>query len=846
MTIYLKDNNLDDIRQKIADFEKTLQSPIDIFRSQIHKNPLLIAFIAIGSSILLCDLITDRYLLFIICGLLALLTLILAIFYRNNRDKTFLYRIAFIALVFVIIGSARFSISQYKPKNHITKLISQLPVSAELSGTIISPPKQRLYPDWQFSNFTFSDPGMTFRLKISCIKIDNIEKPASGNIAVLTYEPALNLAQGQRIKINCSIKKITPPYNPAQFNFKKYMKRVFNIDLSATVKKRADIKVLQQPKSNFLSSITTFIRQSADSLLTSEDNSQEDALLDALLLGNRQNISAKTNRAFAKTGLSHFISLSGLHLAFLIGFVWYALNIFRLHYKTKALLSILFILLFLLAVPPRAPILRASIIAVFFLFSIIIDKPTNPLNCLSLAGIILLLISPAEIFNIGFQLSFICVFGILVFAGRLKALANFGAASWISSRHFIIRSVIANVILMTAASLAAWSASSGIIAYNFYTVNPLCFLWTILISPLVSLILGLGFIKIVLAGAIPTVGVLISYILNFLCSSTISIVNFISENFSGSIAVGKLPIFAIAAYYILLICIVNADLLGKLKKITIGLISVIFIIAAGFGIYENHFFGGLKLSVLSVGAGQCIIAKTNKQTTVFDIGSMSVSDVGNKVVNPYLAYLGSSKLDALFISHPDLDHINGICEVLSRHKTIKLYSDEFSVFGKAHSSALVQLEDWLNDNDYQITANNNIPSDSKIQTIWHNSIVDTNDLKANDLSAVYLIEFGGRRILLCSDIEQAAQNKIMQLYPDLRADIVISPHHGSVNTSLADFIPSLAAETIITSCSTSQYQRIIKKKPNQHQNSLWTSQNGCIEVYIDKYSNVIAKPFIQN
>jgi competence protein ComEC len=360
----------------------------------------------------------------------------------------------------------------------------------------------------------------------------------------------------------------------------------------------------------------------------------------------------------------------------------------------------------------------------------------------------------------------------------------------------------------------------------------------------VSLILGLGFIKIILAGVIPSLGIFIGYILNFLCASTISIVDFISENISGSITIGKLPMYAIAAYYTLLISIANVDLLGKLKKITICLISITTIIAVGFAIYNNHFFSGLKLSVLSVGAGQCIIAKTNQQTNVFDIGSMSVSDVGNKIVNPYLAYLGSSKLDALFISHPDLDHINGICEVLSRYKTDKIYSDEFSAFGKAHSSALIQLENWLNDNGYQITENMNIPPDTNIRTIWHNLIAAGNGLKANDLSAVYLIEFSDKKILLCSDIEQAAQKHIMQLYPDLKADIAVSPHHGSVNTSLAEFIPFLSPQTIITSCSTSQYQRIIKKKPIQPKNSFWTSQNGCIEIYIDSYSNVRVKPFI--
>src|SRR4030043_442897 len=96
-----------------------------------------------------------------------------------------------------------------------------------------------------------------------------------------------------------------------------------------------------------------------------------------------------------------------------------------------------------------------------------------------------------------------------------------------------------------------------------------------------------------------------------------------------------------------------------------------------------------------------------------------------------------------------------------------------------------------------------------MKILWPNEqLYDINDLSDNDRSLVSLIEFAGTKILLCSDIEEFAQRELLRLNPDLKADVVVVPHHGSVTTLDAEFLEHLDADVLICSCGRRQYERI--------------------------------------
>jgi beta-lactamase superfamily II metal-dependent hydrolase len=97
-----------------------------------------------------------------------------------------------------------------------------------------------------------------------------------------------------------------------------------------------------------------------------------------------------------------------------------------------------------------------------------------------------------------------------------------------------------------------------------------------------------------------------------------------------------------------------------------------------------------------------------------------------------------------------------------------------------------------------------------------------------------LIEFAGRRVLLCSDIEKPAQRQIRKLYPALQADAVVVPHHGSVRTLDDEFLAQLAPTVLICSCGRTDYEQGRVVKPPEGVTRVVTAVDGAAIICIDR------------
>jgi len=144
----------------------------------------------------------------------------------------------------------------------------------------------------------------------------------------------------------------------------------------------------------------------------------------------------------------------------------------------------------------------------------------------------------------------------------------------------------------------------------------------------------------------------------------------------------------------------------------------------------------------------------------------------------------------------------------------------------------------------RLDANLKFDNRTQLKILWpKKDMTYDSELSDNDKSLVSLIEFADIKILLCSDIEEFAQNELLRLYPELKADIVIVPHHGSTNTQDEDFLRKLNADIMICSCSQSQYERIIRNQAQAlssqgRAQSLYTSKNGAITISINKQGKI--------
>jgi len=748
---------------------------------------------------------------------------------------------------------------ELKTEKSVARVINERRL-ATIRGQIVTDPYIDRNKDWKFARFKFTDPATSFYLKLSKVKTVDSWADVTGTVRVQVDEPVLDLKAGGYIQAYCWLDRFKPPSNPGQFDTAKYLARK-NVFIAASIKSRDSIELLKDSPACLFTKIKRRFRNTATQALLDgpSPDDQSEGLLQALLLGYRRNIDSATYEAFYKTGLLHFISLSGMHLGILVGVIWWLCRTIGLMKPARAVICIVALAVFLLIVPPRAPTLRAAVIALVFCLSFLFRRHSNSVNTLSLAAIILLLINPTDLFSAGWQLSFASVLGIILLSDRIHfflyemitAHRWFKAGVYIKLLSRIISRTDSYILQLFSVGLSAWLGGAGILLYHFYTINPFTSIWTVIVFPFVAGILTLGYLKIVLSFLLPSVASVLGILVTGLADLLIGIVKLIAHLDFSQILIGRVPIAVVIFYY----CTIAFAFFFHFRRPLfrkIILIPVLMAIFAFLGVtkWQRIHRDNLVLTCLDVGHGQAILAQLpGGDNVLFDAGSLHRSNIGRKVVSPFLDYIGLYRLDAIAISHNDIDHINGIPEIIEHCKVGAIYAND-AFFSETDTWGTAKfLNDRLLEQGHKIHTLEkglNLQTPASIKILWPTKqIYQDYKLSDNDKSLVCLIEFAGKKILFCSDIEKFTQQELLRLYPDLKADIVVVPHHGSATTADPDFLENLEADILLYSCEERQYEKLNSFGNDEsianNAKSFYTPRDGAIIIRIRKNGTIVSK-----
>jgi competence protein ComEC len=396
---------------------------------------------------------------------------------------------------------------------------------------------------------------------------------------------------------------------------------------------------------------------------------------------------------------------------------------------------------------------------------------------------------------------------------------------------------------MFSTSFTAWLSTTGIMLYHFHTFQWLTSIWTVLVAPLIGLVSLLGYLKLIVAFFLPSVSLVMGIIINWLSYLLIWIVKLFAGLNISEIFTGKTNIAVILLFYGLIAFIFLLRLRHPPPKKAICVTAALVLVAmVAIPKWQRTHGDNLTVTVLDVGHGQAVLAQMpGGSNLLFDTGSLSRSDVGTRVVTPFLRYTGIGKIDAVVIGHGDIDHINGLPEVTGDARIKAVYAS------KAFFEDNRQTTKFLRNELQQIAEINNLPQKfglTKIRVLWPiPDIQENNSISDNDKSVVTLIEYAGRQILICSDIEKFAQNEILRLYPDLKADVLIMPHHGSAKTIEPAFIEKIGAAVNIASNSVSSYEKhqVIRFPTGLK----CTAIDGAITVRVNKRGDIDTASFIK-
>ncbi|WP_428095671.1 DNA internalization-related competence protein ComEC/Rec2 [Candidatus Thioglobus sp.] len=632
----------------------------------------------------------------------------------------------------------------------------------------------------------------------------NVTEPFKAKIKLSWYaQPQANLHSGNEWKLLIKIKHNNGFQNEGGFDYERWL-FYKKFDATGYVKRHESNQLITSNANLSINSIRQNIRQKLSSSLSKFEFL---GVINALVIGDRSLINPNHWELFKATNTTHLSVISGLHIGLISGFV-FLLSSFgwrqcaRCTLRLPALIfgayfGLLAALLYALIAGFSIPTQRAFIMASVVFLSIILRRKHNTWQLYGGALMLVLLLNPLSVLSAGFWLSFYVV-AVIIYGARQH-----------QDKHWILRLVYIQLLISIATlPLIAWFFSTGsslspianlvaIPVFSFIT-TPFSLLGTIL--SYVQLQTLSEFVFLVANQSLVYLSMFLNYLQTF---------DFNQWHYAPHSATGFL-LFIVAV----LITLLPSAL--KLRKIALLLFVVIWLNPT-----EKLKPSEVVITTLDVGQGLSHVVRTQNHTLVFDTGARYRSgfNMGDGVILPYLQKQQINLLDLLIISHSDNDHIGGADSLLKNLKVNKIVSSTPHKISQP-ASLCSSLSSWQWDGvNFQML------------NLGHS-------FTGNNASCVLKISNQNHSIILTGDIEKKAELHLIKTWGEkLKADVLISPHHGSKTSSSDQFLTTVSPELVIIS---SGYKNrfnhpatVVKNRYKQHKiKQLNTACSGQIDVKI--------------
>jgi competence protein ComEC len=489
-------------------------------------------------------------------------------------------------------------------------------------------------------------------------------------------------------------------------------------------------------------------------------------------------------------GTVHLLSVSGLHVGFVMAGLGLLLRLLRVGRGWRDLVIIGAVGFYILMTGMATPVLRAGIMLSVYLLANRLGAADDPVNRLTLAALVLLLLNPYNLYECGFQLSFAATAGVVWLFPILKRYFPLNRP-WLSR--------IGEALLL---SISAQLLIVPVLIYYFQQIS-----W---VSPVANLVLTLPAAFIVMGGLagelsgliFPEIGSPILTCVDW----TITLVRVATHSLANwSWAVSFVPPWPwpwLPAYYLGLILFLDGlrpSLLTRRRTVNWGPLLVILVtvltLAVWIGIFPGDRQPYLEAVFFDVGQGDAILVKTpDNRHLLVDGGD---EGLGRKRILPYLREHGITHLDYVVGTHGHQDHLGGLDEVLLKIPAEHVYLPE------DNSSAAHELLDRLRRVKYlRRTASGGMMlrlGESVTARIFRvNAAADE-----NDRSTVLLIRYGKYQLLLTGDLSKEGEEVLANRYPYLlRSAVLKVGHHGSNLASTSEWLRRVRPAVAVISVGT--------------------------------------------
>ena len=617
----------------------------------------------------------------------------------------------------------------------------------------------------------------------------------SGRASLRVEGDRTDLAAGRAIEAAGSLAKIAGPLNPGEFDTRNAL-RARGIRLSMTVDEPSGVWDDPGSPGSLRWRWVGAARAWSYSRLVAGLDPWAAPLAAALLLGRREAVDPDVNDAFARTGTTHLLAISGLHLQALAAALWLVFRVLSIPRRGAFALVALATIAYALLVGLMPSVVRSAVMTVTVCIAGIFDRSARPANLLALAALVTLLFNPAHLFDTGCQLSFLAVAAVFwgipllshvfEFSGShlvdrfrpldpLDALERRYEPWWRSAarkgREFLLEGLWLSV--------AVWLVTAPLVSLRFHLVSPIGILLNVPLIPLTSLALLASGLTLVLSAIWAPLGMPSAWICGGLLALTERLTRWGAARPWGHRFVAGPSWSWVLVLYALMVLVAMAGI-GRLPARRWARLALAGWLVLGLiWTWSPRRLEAPEADVLAVGHGLAVVIQSaDGRTFLYDCGRMRDPGVGRRIVAPALWERGVTHLDAVILSHADADHYNGLPDLLDRF-SIGVVRVPPGFAGPANPGAVRLLEDVR---ARGVPVRPIVAGDSweaagtRFSTLFPpaRGLPLSTD---NARSVVLDVESGGRHALLTGDLEGDGLADLVER-PGRAFDAVLAPHHG--------------------------------------------------------------------
>jgi competence protein ComEC len=749
----------------------------------------------VGASSIVAGILTARFLsidwkIFIAFALVFLVVSLSEIFLKRKlKGRDLFHSFSFLLLLFFSSACAYSINEQIRDHRHIIHYLNSAD-SLTVYCKVIDEPRV--------------NEGRT-KLLVSVISLNNeydsIEVEGKAYVSIIAdkrkKENPKDIQYGSFLSFKGILQSPSDERNPGEFSYRQYL-ALNNIYASASVFGYSNVSVGSDRDANFFFEHIIFPSKNfVVKTIRTVMKGDEANFLIGLLLGDRTDLSEKIKSAFMNTGTIHVLAVSGSHVVLVAEIIFIVVGLLRFSRTPKILIAIVVLIYYMFLTGSTPSVVRATLMIIIFYLGKLFQERTDVYNVLGLSAIIILLLEPKQLFDVGFQLSFSAVFSIVYFYPKLNALIpkipepleEFKIITWVWQ--------------LFAVSLAAQIGTLPFTAFYFEKISIVSLFANLIVVPLVGLIVTIG-----LGGAL--LGILSMWIASsfsevndLLAVFTLNFVKWAEQVPYAIVNTATFGLKETIIYSLLIGFIFNVGNKPLQKKIIFA--SFIIVNVLLFSSLNQSSENNLRITFLDVGQGDgAVIQFPTGEVIIVDAGPRTNEfDAGEKTVAPFLRRNGISTIDAIITTHPHADHLGGVPYLMQNFSVKKVIDAGQLMQSKLffEYNALNRKENHLIEKAGMIFPTENArlyflhPSKQFIDIDSSNGYSDL-----NESSLVFKLQYGNTSFLFSGDAEIEAEEHIAGIYHDfLDSDVLKAGHHGSSTSSSEYFIKAVQPQEVVVS-----------------------------------------------